>query len=99
MAARTTSRRNDSGKITAAIPAKVRARIEEAAAWRGVSVDRFLVEAAAKEAEHVIEKERLFQLTREDAEQILALLDQPPAPSAALRKAAQTHKGLIRDRD
>jgi uncharacterized protein (DUF1778 family) len=77
--------RKDSGKITAEIPARVRARIEEAAAWRGVSLNRFLVDAAAREAEHVIEKERLFQLSREDAELMLTLLETPPSPNPDLR--------------
>ena len=36
------------------------AKIEEAAAWRGVSVSKFLVDAAAKEADQVIQRERLF---------------------------------------
>jgi uncharacterized protein (DUF1778 family) len=99
MATRASSRGSDSRRITAEIPGRVRARIEEAAAWKGVSVDRFLVEAAAKEAEQVIEKERLFQLSREDAELMLTLLETPPTPNAALRKAMQTRKRLLRGRD
>jgi uncharacterized protein (DUF1778 family) len=99
MATPAANRGKDSRKITAEIPGRVRARIEEAAAWRGVSVDRFLVDAAAKEAENVIERERLFQLSREDAELMLILLETPPAPNAALRKAMQTHKRLISCRD
>jgi uncharacterized protein (DUF1778 family) len=88
-----------SHKVTAEIPRGVRARIEEAAAWKGVTVDRFLIEAAAKEADQVIEKERLFQLSQEDAELVLRLLENPPRVNAALRKAAQNHKRLIRGRD
>lgn len=83
-------------EITARVPRGLRARIEEAAAWRGVSVASFLVEAAAKEAEHVIEKERLLQLTRQDAELVLSLLDAPPAPNAVMRKAVRAHQRLIR---
>ena len=44
-------------------------------AWRGVSVSKFLVEAAAKEADQVIQRERLLELKREDAERVFALLD------------------------
>jgi uncharacterized protein (DUF1778 family) len=82
-------------EIIARVPRGLRARIEEAAAWRGVSVASFLVEAAAKEAEQVIEKERLFQLTRDDSQLVLSLLDAPPAPNAAMRKAARAHQRLI----
>ncbi len=42
---------------------------------------------------------RIIQLTREDAEQIMHLLDNPPEPNAALRKAAEAHQRLIRRRD
>ncbi len=41
----------------------------------------------------------LIQLTREDAEQIMHLLDNPPEPNASLRKAAEAHQRLIRRRD
>ena len=68
----------------------------EAAAWRGVPVSSFVIEAAAKAADDVIERERLIQLTRADAEQILNLLDNPPEPNAALRKAVEAHQRLIR---
>ena len=92
---RTTNRRSQQG-ITARIPRQACARIEEAAAWRGVSVSSFVAEAAAKEAEQVIEKERLLQLSRQDAELVASLLDNPPAPNAAMGKAVQAHQRLIR---
>ena len=41
----------------------------------------------------------LIQLTREDAELIMHLLDNPPEPNASLRKAAEAHQRLIRRRD
>jgi uncharacterized protein (DUF1778 family) len=90
-------RPRDAGQeeIIARVSPGLRARIEEAAAWRGVSVASFLVEAAAREAEHVIEKERLFQLTRDDAELVLSLLDAPPSPNAAMSKAVRAHHKLI----
>ena len=78
------------------VPAHHRAKIEEAAAWRGVPVSSFVIEAAVKEAEHVIQKERLIELTRDDAELIVTLLDNPPEPNAAMRKAIRTHKRMIR---
>jgi len=91
---RTSNRRSQQG-ITARIPRQACARIEGAAAWRGVSVSGFVAEAAAKEAEQVIEKERLLQLSRQDAERLAPLLDNPPAPNAAMRKAVQAHHRLL----
>ena len=82
--------------ISANTTAPVWARIEEAAAWRGVPVGSFVIEAAVRAADEVLEHERLIQLSREDAERILALLENPPAPNAALRKAADAHQRLIR---
>jgi uncharacterized protein (DUF1778 family) len=82
--------------ITARIPRQVSARIEEAAAWRGMSVSSFVAEAAAREAEQVIEKERLLQLTRQDAELVAALLDNPPDLNPPMLKAVQAHQRLIR---
>jgi uncharacterized protein (DUF1778 family) len=42
---------------------------------------------------------RLIQLTLEDAEQIMHLLDNPPEPNASLRKAAEANQRLIRRRN
>ena len=42
---------------------------------------------------------QVIQLTREDAELIRHLLDNPPEPNASLRKAAEAHQRLIRRRD
>jgi uncharacterized protein (DUF1778 family) len=84
-------------QITAQIPSTAHAKIEEAAAWCGVSVSRFLVDAATKEAEHVIQRERLVQLAREDAELVLTLLDRPPQPNPPMLKAVDTHQRLLRD--
>jgi uncharacterized protein (DUF1778 family) len=92
---RTTNRRSQQG-ITARIPRQACARIEEAAAWRGVSVSSFVAEAAAKEAEQVIEKERQVQLSRQDAELLVSLLDNPPDPNSAMGKAVKAYQRLIR---
>ena len=42
---------------------------------------------------------QIIQLTHEDAQQIMHLLDNPPEPDASLRKAAEANKRLIRRRD
>ena len=42
---------------------------------------------------------QIIQLTREEVEQIMHLLDNPPEPNASLRKAAEAHQRLIRRRD
>lgn len=82
--------------ISADVTAHLRAKIEEAAAWRGMPIGNFVIEAAVRAADEVIERERLIQLSRADAEQILDLLANPPEPNDALRKAADAHQRLIR---
>ncbi len=42
---------------------------------------------------------QIIQLTREEVEQIMHLLDNPPEPNASLRKAAEAHQRLIRRRN
>ncbi len=86
----------DIDTISSEMTAPVRARIEQAAAWRGVPVSSFVIEAAVKAADEVIEHERLIQLSGDDAERIMALLDNPPEPNASLRKALDAHQRLIR---
>jgi len=86
----------DIESLSAEMAAPVRAKVEEAAAWRGVPVASFVIEAPSRAADEVIERERLIQLTRADSEQILNLLDNPPEPNASLLKAAEAHQRLIR---
>jgi uncharacterized protein (DUF1778 family) len=82
--------------ISAAVTSQIREKIEEAAAWRGVPISHFVREAAVKAADEVIQQERLIQLSREDAERINWLLENPPEPNAAIKKAAKTHQRLFR---
>jgi uncharacterized protein (DUF1778 family) len=82
-------------RISASVPSHIRARIEEAAAWKGMTVAAFIAEAAAKEADEVIERERKIQLSQEDAALVASLLENPPEPNAALRKAAELHHKVI----
>ena len=42
---------------------------------------------------------QVIPLTREDAELIMHLLDNPPEPNDALRKAVEAHERLIRKQD
>lgn len=88
--------RNGAHGIPTDVPARHRAKIEEAAAWRGVPVRGFVIEAAVQEADLIIQKERLVELTRSDTELIMSLIDNPPGPNAAMRKAMRAHKRVIR---
>ena len=73
----------------------LRTRLAEAAARRGVSLNSFVLNAAAREADAILEQERLMRLTDDDAKCILGLLDHPPAPNAALTRAFARREDLL----
>ena len=73
--------------LTIRAPAALHSRLSEAAAWRGLSLNSFILQAASKEADVVLDQERVLRITSEDALMLLALLDHPPEPNAALARA------------
>jgi uncharacterized protein (DUF1778 family) len=70
-------------------------RIEKAAAVKGKSITEFAVAALADVAEEVLEQHQTMQLSDRDRDRFLALLDAPPPPNPALKRAAKTHRRLI----
>jgi len=83
-----TSRAN----LTIRAPAELHSRLVEAAAWRGLSLNSFILQAAAREADAVLEQERVLRITDADAAMLLDLLDHPPEPNRALKKAFARRK-------
>lgn len=79
------------GRITARLPQAHVGVLEEAAALVGVTVNQFVVQAATEKAHTIIETCTRIDVSRRDAALIANLLDAPPAPNAALRKAAQRY--------
>lgn len=82
-------------RLTARVSRSVHDVIEQAALWRGVSVNSFVVQAAMKAAEEVIEHERVIRLSQQAAHKLADLLDDPPEPNSALRKAAQRRRQVL----
>lgn len=80
------------GRITARAPQLVVDELEEAAALVGVTVNQFVVQAAIEKARTIKDTYSRVQLSRRDAAFIFDLLDNPPAPNAALMRAAQSSK-------
>jgi uncharacterized protein (DUF1778 family) len=81
-------------RITMRMPKRVRARLEEAAELAGTTVGRFMVEAALKKADDVLEQEGVIRLSKRDAARLLKLLDDPPPPNARLRQALDAHRRM-----
>lgn len=87
------------GRITARAPQVVVDELEEAAALVGVTVNQFVVQAAAEKARTVIDAFTRIDLSRRDATFIANLLDDPPAPNEALRRAAQRYEKVVTSED
>ena len=83
-------------RITARVSDSVRATLEQAAELLGATVNQFVVQTAYQEAQRILERESVLRLSRADARRILSLLDAPPHPNKALKRAASAYKGTVR---
>lgn len=77
----------DRGRITARVPLHVQETLEKAAEIVGASVNQFIVQTALREAERIIEQERVIRLSTRDLEVFLKALDRPAEPSSTLQTA------------
>jgi uncharacterized protein (DUF1778 family) len=92
-----TATTTDRGRITARVPAKIQGTLELAAAMVGATVNQFMVQTALREAERIIEQERLIRPPSPDAESFIKALENPAPPNAKLRAALKRHKGAQLD--
>lgn len=81
----------DRGRLTARVPLKVQETLELAASLVGSTVNQFIVQTALREAERIIEQERVIRLSERDTQAFLDALDHPPPPNAALLAALQDY--------
>ena len=88
--------KNDN-RITARISPTVRERLESAAALSGATLNQFVVQAALKEANKILEEERVILLSERDADTVFGLLENPPTPNVRLQEAAMRHKAFFRE--
>ena len=93
MAATTVER----GRVTARVPVQVQETLELAAAMVGATVNQFMVQTALREAERIIEQERVIQLSAHDAEAFIQALENPPPPNAQLKAALQRYRDARQD--
>ena len=74
-------------RITARVSSAVAETLNEAAELAGTTMNNFVVQAALKEAQRIIDREKAIFVSKNDAAMLLNLLENPPAPNAALTKA------------
>ena len=85
----------DKERITARVPPHIKETLQRAADLSGATLNQFIVQAALKEAQQVLEAERVIQLSVEDAAQVFRLIENPPAPTNPLTIAAQRHQDFF----
>ena len=83
-------------RIEARIAPDVLAAVKRAAEIEGRSVSDFVVAAARDAATRTIEETQIIRLSLADQERIADLLSKPPARNAAMKRALQAHRKLIK---
>lgn len=76
-------------RINARFPTGLAEKIEYAAALRGLAVAAFIQEAVAERADRIIEAESRWELAREEAANIAAMIGNPPKPNRKMLDAAK----------
>ena len=66
--------------------------LNRAAALKGMRTTSFIRELALEQARHVIDQAERIELGERSFQQVLDLLDKPPAPNAALLRAMRAHR-------
>jgi uncharacterized protein (DUF1778 family) len=82
-------------RIEARISPEGLAVVKRAAALQGRSVSDFVVAAAQDAANRTIEDAHIIRLSMEDQVAFAAAILSPPAPNAALKRAAADYRRLI----
>jgi len=72
-----------------------KALIERAAAYRGETMTGYAISTLVREAQRVVREHEVVTLTDGERDRFLELLDNPPTPTDALRRASQRHRELI----
>ena len=85
------------GRITARLPAQVQETLEIAAGMVGATVNQFIVQAALREAERIIEQERVIRLSTRDAAAFIEALDNPAPPNDQLMAALRDYASRRHD--
>lgn len=84
-------------RIGARVPHEVYETLCRAAELTGATVNQFLVQAALKEAQSVIEREEVLRLSPRDWNWLLELTETPPKPNARLKAALKRYTKAQRD--
>jgi uncharacterized protein (DUF1778 family) len=84
-------------RIGARVPRDVYETLCRAAELSGATVNQFLVQAALKEAQSVIEREEVIRLSARDWNWLLELTDAPAKPNKQLQAALKRYQSARQD--
>jgi len=84
-------------RVTTRVPINVQNTLEVAATMIGATVNQFIVQSALREAEHIIEQERVIRLSAQDAEAFFQALSNPAPPNAKLKTALKCYEDARQD--
>jgi uncharacterized protein (DUF1778 family) len=84
-------------RIGARVPHSVYETLCRAADLTGATVNQFLVQAALKEAQAVIEREEVIRLSTRDWNWLLDLAEKPAKPTPALKTAVKRYQKAKQD--
>ena len=85
-----------SARIEARIAPEALATVKRAAELQGRSVSDFVVAAAQEAAHRTIAEMQIIRLSVQDQRDFADAILNPPEPTAALLRAAQAHRTLIK---
>lgn len=81
-------------KITIRQPEPLKAKVEKAAALRGMTVTSFINGILELAADKTLSRIQARELSERDSAALLAMLSKPARPNAALRRAAKRHRQI-----
>jgi uncharacterized protein (DUF1778 family) len=84
----------EGGRIEFRLPAEEKATLARAAALMNMDLTAFILRKMLPEARAVIENAERQALSERDSLRVLALLENPPAPTDKLRRAAETARKI-----
>ncbi len=85
----------NTARLEARLKPEIKALWQQAADLEGRSLTDFVIASVQAEATRVIEQHQRLALSYDDSETVVAALLNPPAPSAALKAAAQRHDQIL----
>lgn len=85
-------RSQNDARVTTRIPLSVKETLQQAADLSGATLNQFMVQAALKEANKILNAERIITLSERDADKVFQLIENPPKPNALLKAAVKKHR-------